>query len=46
MQIWVADMNAPGFAEACHQQARAIAASDPGQEIMQFVVSVYEWPEM
>ena len=47
VQIWVPDVNAPGFAEACHQQACAIAASDPGgDEIMQFVASVYEWPEM
>jgi len=44
VQIWVPDINAPGFAEAC-RQARAIAASDPGgDEIMQLVASVYEWP--
>ena len=45
VQIWVPDINAPGFAEACHRQARAIAESDPGgDEIMQFVAGVYEWP--
>jgi hypothetical protein len=45
VQIWVPDANAPGFVEACRRQARAIAASDPaGDEIMQFVASVYEWP--
>ncbi|MCI0736565.1 MAG: antitoxin MazE family protein [Beijerinckiaceae bacterium] len=46
VQIWVPDSRAPGFAEKCHQQARAVAASDPaGDEIMRFVASVYEWPE-
>jgi hypothetical protein len=46
VQIWVPDVNAPGFSESCHRQARAIAASDPaGDEIMRFVSSVYEWPE-
>ena len=46
VQIWVPDNRAPGFAEKCRQQARAVAASDPaGDEIMRFVASVYEWPE-
>ena len=46
VQIWVPDVHAPGFAEACRRQARAVAASDPaGDEIMRFVASVYEWPE-
>ena len=46
VQIWVPDVTAPGFMEACRKQARAIAAGDPGgNEIMQFVESVYEWPE-
>ena len=46
VQIWVPDVNAPGFAEACRRQARAIAKSDPaGDEIMRFVASVCEWPE-
>ena len=45
VQIWVPDVHAPGFAEACRRQARAIAESDPGgDEIMQFVASAYEWP--
>ena len=30
VQIWVPDVTTPGFAEACHRQARAIAKSDPG----------------
>jgi hypothetical protein len=46
VQIWVPDSRAPGFAKKCHQQARAVAASDPaGDEIMRFVASVYGWPE-
>jgi len=46
VQIWVPDVNAPGFAEACRRQARAIARSDPaGEEIMRFVASVYERPQ-
>jgi Protein of unknown function (DUF3018) len=46
VQIWVPDVNAPGFAEACRRQARAIAASDSaGDEIVRFIASVYEWPE-
>ena len=46
VQIWVPDNRAPGFAEKCRQQARAVAAGDPaGDEIMRFVASVYEWPE-
>ncbi len=46
VQIWVPDVTAPGFVEACRKQARAIAAGDPGgDEIMQFMESVYEWPE-
>jgi Protein of unknown function (DUF3018) len=45
-QIWVPDSRAPGFADKCRRQARAVAASDPaGDEIMRFVASVYEWPE-
>ena len=46
IQIWVPDSRAPGFAEKCRRQARAVAASDPaGDEIMRFVAGVYEWPE-
>lgn len=46
VQIWVPDVKAPGFVEACRRQARAIVASGPeGDEIMRFIASVYEWPE-
>jgi len=46
VQIWVPDVRAPGFADACRRQARAVALSDPaGDEIMRFVAAVSEWPE-
>jgi hypothetical protein len=46
IQIWVPDVHAPGFAETCRRQARAVAANDPGGgEIMRFVAGLYEWPE-
>jgi hypothetical protein len=46
VQIWAPDSRAPDFAEKCHRQARAVAASDPaGDDLMRFVASVYEWPE-
>jgi hypothetical protein len=46
VQIWVPDTRSPHFIEACHRQAQAIALSDPaGDEMMQFVDSVYEWPK-
>jgi hypothetical protein len=45
VQIWVPDTRSPGFAEKCHRQARAVAASDPAcDELIRFVASVYEWP--
>jgi hypothetical protein len=46
VQIWVPDSRAPDFVEKCRQQARAVAASDPaGDEIMDFIAHVYQWPE-
>ncbi len=46
IQIWVPDTRAPGFAEICRRQARAIAARDPGgDDIMRFIESVADWPE-
>ena len=36
----------PAFTQLCRQQAQAIAAGDPaGDELMQFVEQLYEWPE-
>ena len=46
VQIWVPDSRAPDFVEKCRRQARAVAASDPaGDEIMDFIAQVYQWPE-
>ena len=46
VQIWVPDTRKPDFAEICRRQARAVAASDPaGDELMQFVAHVNDWPE-
>lgn len=42
VQIWLPDTRAPGFVEACRQQARAVAVHDPaGEEIMRFVAGVF-----
>lgn len=45
IQIWVPDMNAPGFAEEAHRQARAVAASHGAEADQAFIDSVSEWPE-
>ncbi len=46
VQIWVPDSRAPDFAEKCRRQARALAANDPaGDDIMDFIAHVYQWPE-
>jgi hypothetical protein len=46
VQIWVPDTRAPDFVETCRRQALAVAADDPaGDDIMNFVASVYDWPE-
>jgi hypothetical protein len=40
------EARAPGFAELCRKQARAIARDDPaGAEIDRFIDAIYEWPE-
>jgi hypothetical protein len=46
VQMWVPDTRAPDFVESCRRQALAIAAHDPGGDaLMDFVETVYEWPE-
>lgn len=45
IQIWVPDVNAPGFAEEAHRQSRAVAASSQAATDQAFVDSVSEWPE-
>jgi hypothetical protein len=45
VQIWVPDVNAPGFAEEAHRQSRAVAESYEAETDQAFVDSVSEWPE-
>jgi len=45
IQIWVPDVNAPGFTEEAHRQSRAVAASPQAEADQAFVDSVSEWPE-
>ena len=45
IQIWVPDVNAPGFAEEAHRQSRAVAASSEADADQAFIDSVSEWPE-
>lgn len=46
VQIWVPDTRPPDFVERCRQQALAVAAGDPaGDEIMEWIDQVYEWPD-
>jgi len=45
VQIWVPDVNAPGFAEEARRQSRAVARSDEAHRDQAFVDSVSEWPE-
>ena len=46
IQIWVPDSRDPAFADKCRAQALAIAAGDPaGDELMDFVAELYQWPE-
>ncbi len=45
-QILPSERRDSAFAQTCRQQAQAIAAGDPaGDELMQFVEQLYEWPE-
>ena len=45
IQIWVPDVNAPGFAEEAHRQSRAVAASREAEADQAFIDAVSEWPE-
>ncbi len=45
VQIWVADVNAEGFAAEAHRQSRAVAASAAADDDQSFVDSASEWPE-
>lgn len=46
VQIWVPDTRSPEYIEKVRQQCLAVAAHDPaGDEIMDWIEKVYEWPE-
>lgn len=40
IQLWVADVRAPGFAAAAHRQAAAVAASEHASDDQRFIDSV------
>jgi hypothetical protein len=40
VQIWVPDVNAPGFAEAARSQSMAVAASEHAEDDQAFIDSV------
>ncbi len=45
VQIWVPDVQAPGFAEEAHRQSRLVAASTSATDDQAFVDSVSSWPD-
>lgn len=45
IQIWVPDLDAPGFAEEAHRQSRAVASSPEATNDQAFVDAVSDWPE-
>ena len=45
VQIWVPDVDAPGFAEEAHRQSRAVSASAHADDDQAFVDSVSDWPD-
>ncbi len=43
--MWLPDTKSPAFIKAAKQQSLAIAKHDPaGDEMLQWIESVYEWP--
>jgi hypothetical protein len=45
VQIWLPDTKSPAFIKAAKMQSLAIAAHDPaGDEILNWIEAVYEWP--
>jgi Protein of unknown function (DUF3018) len=43
--MWLPDTKSPAFIKAARKQSLAIAKHDPaGDEILQWIESVYEWP--
>ena len=45
IQIWVPDVNAPGFADEARRQSRLAAESPFEAEDQAWVDAVSEWPE-
>ena len=45
VQIWVPDVNAPGFAEEAHRQSRAVSNSSWSVDDQAFVDAISAWPE-
>ncbi|MEO6700001.1 MAG: antitoxin MazE family protein [Jatrophihabitantaceae bacterium] len=45
IQLWVPDVNAPGFADEAHRQSRAVAASHEAESDQAFVDAVPDCPE-
>ena len=45
-QIWVPDTNSPEFIAKCEKAVAALSRHDPaGDELMEWIEQVYEWPE-
>ena len=45
--LWLPDTKSPEFQAEMRRQSRAIAAHDPGgDEIMKWIESVIEWPDL
>ena len=45
VQIWVPDVNAPGFAEEAHRQSLAVANSPTEAEDQAFVDDLIDWDD-
>jgi len=45
IEIWVPDINAPGFAEEARRQSLLVADSPLDQDDQGFVDAASEWPE-
>ena len=45
VQIWVPDVQAPGFVEEAHRQSRAVAASVTASDDQAFIDSISSWPD-
>ena len=43
--MWLPDVNDPKFIAQCRREAAALAKSDPaGDEVMDYIEKMYEWP--